>query len=338
MDANLISVIIPVYNTAEYLPRCLDSILNNTRQEIEVLCINDGSKDNSLDVLNHYAAKDSRVRIISQENAGVSAARNHGLDEAAGRYIAFIDSDDWIHRQYFEVLLDGIQGYDADISVCMEYETYGQTEDISITAEKKSFRLLDLDQTISHSSAKRRVWGRLYRKEAIGNKRFHQEITLAEDTVFNLDVICSLENSKVVLCESRLYYYYIRSNSAVHTMNGNMLKPVAEWYLNHANTVSDQICGIYTEESLKALYSWRYGAMLTSNREELAQIRPLLQRAMTLLRSSKTLSLKKKLEYMTLSAVPLSYRLFRILHDPTLLTWEKNMRQKRKESGRNLLH
>ena len=104
MHEELISVIIPVYNTAEYLPRCLESVLNNTYRNLEVICINDGSKDNSIEVLNAYAQKDPRIRVIDQENAGVSAARNRGLDDATGEYIAFVDSDDWIHRQYFETL------------------------------------------------------------------------------------------------------------------------------------------------------------------------------------------------------------------------------------------
>lgn len=85
MSEDLISVIIPVYNTAGYLPRCLDSILNNTYKHLEILCINDGSKDNSLEVLNGYAAKDPRVRVIDQENAGVSAARNRGAGRSCRR-------------------------------------------------------------------------------------------------------------------------------------------------------------------------------------------------------------------------------------------------------------
>ena len=114
----LVSVIIPVYNTAEYLPRCLESILSNTYSNLELICINDGSTDNSLNVLNYYANLDSRIIVINQQNSGVSASRNVGLDHASGEYIAFIDSDDWIHSCYFEQLMQ-IQAFsNTDTGSC----------------------------------------------------------------------------------------------------------------------------------------------------------------------------------------------------------------------------
>ena len=89
-----ISVIIPVYNTERYLPRCLDSVLSNTYDNLEVICINDGSTDNSINILDNYKVSDERVVVINQKNSGVSAARNAGINVATGEYIAFIDSDD----------------------------------------------------------------------------------------------------------------------------------------------------------------------------------------------------------------------------------------------------
>ena len=102
---NMISVIIPVYNTEVYLPRCLDSIINNDYRNLEIICINDGSTDNSLSVLREYEKEDERIIVIDVPNGGVSNARNIGLDMASGEFIAFVDSDDWVHRQYFSVLV-----------------------------------------------------------------------------------------------------------------------------------------------------------------------------------------------------------------------------------------
>ena len=99
-----ISVIIPVYNTAEYLEKCINCIILQTLSDIEVICINDGSTDNSLDILNTYAEKDKRIIIINQENAGQSVARNIGLDIAQGQYVYFVDSDDTIHEQTLEIM------------------------------------------------------------------------------------------------------------------------------------------------------------------------------------------------------------------------------------------
>ena len=96
----LISVIIPVYNTEAYLERCLVSVLSNTYRDLEVICINDGSTDGSLEILNAFARQDERVTVIDKKNGGLSAARNDGLRRATGEWIAFIDSDDWIHPRY----------------------------------------------------------------------------------------------------------------------------------------------------------------------------------------------------------------------------------------------
>lgn len=96
-----ISIIIPIYNTAEYLPRCFDSILHNTYRNLEIICVNDGSTDDDAVILEQYAVADSRIIMVNKENAGVSAARNTGLDIATGDFIAFVDFDDWIFYQYF---------------------------------------------------------------------------------------------------------------------------------------------------------------------------------------------------------------------------------------------
>ena len=110
----LISVIIPVYNTAPYLPRCLDSVINNDYKNLEIICVNDGSTDSSPEILRGYEKNDSRIKVFDVKNGGVSRARNIGLDSASGEYIAFIDSDDWIHRQYFDILIDFAQEQKAN--------------------------------------------------------------------------------------------------------------------------------------------------------------------------------------------------------------------------------
>ncbi|MDY6407580.1 MAG: glycosyltransferase, partial [Pseudomonadota bacterium] len=100
-----VSVIVPIYKTEKYLRRCLDSICAQTFRDIEIICINDGSPDNSLSILDEYAIRDTRIQIINQENKGQSAARNIGLDKAQGTYIYFVDSDDMLHPQALEVMI-----------------------------------------------------------------------------------------------------------------------------------------------------------------------------------------------------------------------------------------
>lgn len=117
MRKALISVIIPVYNAECYIERCLSSVLENTYQNLQVLCINDGSKDCSGDLLNKFAAEDVRVTVTHTENRGVSAARNTGLSLATGDYICFIDADDWVHQDYFRILCEKAEAHHADIVI-----------------------------------------------------------------------------------------------------------------------------------------------------------------------------------------------------------------------------
>ena len=116
----LISVIIPVYNTGKegYLNRCLNSVLNSTYNNLEIICVNDGSTDNSLEILKQYQLHDSRNSVIDKENAGVSMARNSGIDNSHGEFISFIDSDDWIDKRYYQNLVEYAETERADLVIC----------------------------------------------------------------------------------------------------------------------------------------------------------------------------------------------------------------------------
>lgn len=111
-----VSVIIPVYNVEPFLARCLDSVVGQTLREIEIVCVDDGSPDRSIDILRRYAAGDNRIRVISQENRGLGGARNRGFDAATGEYILFVDSDDWIDPAYCERLYEAARATGADVA------------------------------------------------------------------------------------------------------------------------------------------------------------------------------------------------------------------------------
>ena len=112
-----ITVIVPVYNVEHYLEKCLDSLINQTYKNLEIIVINDGSTDNSGEICQEYAQKDNRIVYIEKENGGLSDARNVGLDKMTGSYVTFIDSDDWVELDYVEILYKKIIEYQADIAV-----------------------------------------------------------------------------------------------------------------------------------------------------------------------------------------------------------------------------
>lgn len=132
-ESKKISVIVPVYNVGEYLRQCVDSILSQTYSNLEIIAVNDGSTDGSGAILDEYREKDIRLIAIHQENQGVSAARNKGLDVATGDYIAFVDADDYIHPEMYEKLVKALEDNQADISFCTRKRVYqnGTTESFS---------------------------------------------------------------------------------------------------------------------------------------------------------------------------------------------------------------
>ncbi|MDR0485368.1 MAG: glycosyltransferase, partial [Elusimicrobiota bacterium] len=125
--ASEISVIIPVYNVEAYLRRCLDSVVNQTFKNLEIICVDDGTKDNSVSILEEYAARDGRIRIFHKENGGLSSARNYGLKYATAPYIAFLDSDDWLELDALEISYRTMRESGADLIVF-----YAQIENLNI--------------------------------------------------------------------------------------------------------------------------------------------------------------------------------------------------------------
>lgn len=204
-DKPKVSVIIPVFNTAKYLPRCLDSVLRNTYGNLEVICVNDGSTDDSAVILERYAAADSRVIVVNKVNEGVSVARNTGLDLATGSYIAFIDSDDWVHSRYFEILLSFAIEKCANVVVCRELRISSIVNDALVDVDSVKCSVLSLKEAIADRNAKNYVWGRLYTKEILEGRAFNIDMKLSEDTVFNIDVLCSAPKLNLIMIDVALY-------------------------------------------------------------------------------------------------------------------------------------
>lgn len=327
-----ISVIIPIYNTAEYLPRCLDSILNNTYQNLEVICINDGSIDESAVILERYAAADSRIISVNKANAGVSAARNTGLDIATGDFIAFVDSDDWIHFQFFEILLLIALENNANIVVCNENRVTGKGEDASIDLSIVRYQKLSLSQAVNDRNAKRYIWGRLYSRDLVKGHLFASDMSLSEDTVFNLNVLCSESNLRLFKTDLALYNYFSRPDSAVHTISSRAAEPAVRWYLSHIRDAeSENVKTIYLFEAFKGAFSYRYGTMYEFDREDLQlRARGMISECLSNLRTQRGIPFVKRVQYYLLSYFPSLYRAFRIKDDKTLLKWEKEQKQRLK--------
>ena len=206
-----ISVIIPVYNVSEYLPTCLDSVINQTYKNLEIICVNDGSPDNSAEILFEYAKKDSRIKIITQDNQGVSAARNNGLKQASGKYIYFLDSDDYIHPQMLERLYIAAEKENADFSCC-KYKKVWKKEEIKTLQAKENVVIENptKDFFSTQGIVSVNVWSKLYCRSTIGNLNFINQ-SIGEDLYFNL---CFMQKAKRgVFVPEEMYYYLQRENT-----------------------------------------------------------------------------------------------------------------------------
>ncbi len=201
-----ISVVVPVYNTKDYLKRCLDSLVGQTINDIEIICINDGSNDGSLDVLKEYEKSDKRVKIIDlKENKGVSYSRNKGIDMAKGRYIAFCDSDDYVEADFFEKLYNNALEKNADISLGNLIEKNGKQEIKHHIIEK----IKKYNSKLYFACG---FFCSIYKKELISNIKFDENLSYAEDIYFLHHAV--MKANKVVTCDDTYYHYIRRQDSA----------------------------------------------------------------------------------------------------------------------------
>ena len=202
-----ISVIVPVYNCEEYLPACLDSILAQTYQNFELILIDDGSRDGSGAICDDYAGRDSRIRVVHQENGGVSRARNRGLELVTGDVVSFIDSDDTLEPEMYALLVETMQRYDADIAHCGYQHIVG--EEVRLVHDTKRVipqnRQEALDCFVSGRLFGGGLWNKLFRVALIEGMRFREDLKINEDILFNFQAFCKAE--KTVFADFALYHY-----------------------------------------------------------------------------------------------------------------------------------
>lgn len=210
-----VSVIVPVYNSEKYLSRCLDSIINQTLEDIEIICINDGSSDNSLAVLENFAKHDSRIKLFNQENKGQSAARNMGIKMSQGEYISFVDSDDFIDKNFLQILYDVATKNNAQIAACSLVRENERKRKTLIEYSK-----IELVQNITEKFKKAYIpkycfaVNKLYSKEAlIKSNILFKEDFLYEDMIFMPKALFKLK--KFATVNNVFYHYWKNPHSTI---------------------------------------------------------------------------------------------------------------------------
>ncbi len=236
MTDKKISIIVPAYNVENYVGECIESLIAQTYKNLEVIIVDDGSKDNTGKIIDQYAEKDKRILVVHQKNGGLPHARNTGLQYASGDYIMFLDSDDWLDMNCCEIVLNKIQSFDADLlffeyskeykNKTVKMKTYGQKELKFDLTGVKEFFLYDM-RTIT-------AWGKIYKSEIIGNQRYNESMKTAEDVDFNFRVY--KKTKRALYIDDNLLHYRILENSAIHGFDpkiddklSNVIDSLYEW-------------------------------------------------------------------------------------------------------------
>lgn len=222
----LISVIVPVYMAESYIKNCLDSLKIQTYENIEVLLINDGSTDTSGEICDYYAKKDSRFRVVHQNNKGVSNARNTGLSLSSGEFITFVDSDDIVSSDYIQNLLEGFLYQNIDVSACsyISGNDFSSIDWKSIDTVKEAKVILKSTEVVEDLCYSKfpfddfdltSVWGKMYRKSVVDGIRFKEDMIIGEDFAFNFKVYSKV--SGVYCSNKKSYFYYVHGKSVMRT-------------------------------------------------------------------------------------------------------------------------
>ena len=214
--SDLISIIIPVYNVEKYIANCLESVINQTYNNIEIIIINDGSTDNSQSIINEYSKKDTRIKKFIKENGGLSDARNYGLDKANGTYVTFIDSDDSITTDYVEYLYNLIKMNDAEMSIASikvvankKELDYGQNYKNKILSQKETLRRMVTEEGFTVGA-----WAKLYKKNLFDNIRYPKGDIFEEiATTYKLVLLCD----DIPYGNKAIYNYYKRNGSIINS-------------------------------------------------------------------------------------------------------------------------
>ncbi len=238
---DLISVIVPVYNAERYLDRSIGSILNQSYKNIEVICVNDGSRDNSLEKLYEMQKNDSRIKIINQENGGVSRARNEGLKHVKGDYIQFVDADDDLDPDYFTIQLGRIKETGADMAICNNRHPFFMTNFTDRVYDLTSHD--DFIEFYQHTYGPTLPWNKLIKASAVKGITFFENIHFAEDELF----FCSIaKNIKKVVSTSKVLYHYFLAKASEGEEEGSKINELinASAFWEHKNSFYYQ--GLWT--------------------------------------------------------------------------------------------
>ena len=250
LDNPKISVIVPVYKVEKYLDRCVESIVNQTYKNLEIILVDDGSPDNCPEMCDVWAKKDERIQVIHKENGGLSSARNAALDISTGEYVCFVDSDDWIDSDMIEVLVRCVSEKKADVAMCGFYMDYsGERESDHVSPGSRVIEGEGIFKAFILDEIRPEMWGKLYAMNLFLDMRFDTKTKYAEDLQMNYHI---MKKVKSFVSLDTCKYHYIQSN------DGSITAP----YMTDGRAQGYKITKFFveneTDPELRKLCVWRH--------------------------------------------------------------------------------
>ena len=225
----LVSVIIPVYNMERYLKQCLDSVLNQTYQKLQIILVDDGSTDRCPQICEQYAAMDQRVEVIHRKNGGLTAARNTGLAAVKGEYIGFVDSDDWIHPEMYQHLVEILEKTDSDISTVEIIKTTGEIPTVRESTSVKVLSQKEFAKVFFKIGSQKIVYyvcNRLYKKFLLEADHFEERFSIGEDVVASYKIWTKADK---IAMSDQIMYYYRQETGMTSSFNSKYFQLLEVW-------------------------------------------------------------------------------------------------------------
>lgn len=310
-----VSVIVPIYNSERYIDKCIQSIINQTFKDIELILVDDGSTDKSVEISNKYAEKDKRIKIIKQKNKGVSSARNYGISIATGDFITFVDSDDFIEIDMLDILYNAAIDNNCDVVLSgikiikdnnIKYEF---TKDSKIYTKQEVFKLFYFDR---EPFSPNYAWGKLIKRSICNKIKFREDIFLMEDALFSMELFINCQNN-IMFLNKYLYNYVQRDGSESKHFSK---KRITSFYaLEELLNLAKEIDSEYEKSFLK-VYSKLILSILQdiisfdfeNNKEEYFRISKSLNKHYIDNIKSKDISYKNKIHLSLIKISPSLYK------------------------------
>lgn len=315
MEEKKVSIIVPAYNIQDYLGRCLDSLLNQSYHNLEIIVVDDGSSDKTAEILDMYAEKDKRIIAIHQKNQGVSVARNRGLDIATGNYIGFTDGDDMVEPDMYEFLLNLIEEKKVDIAHCGYQMVFPNRIDYYYNTEIERMMNHDegLYELLTGNMIEPGLWNKLYRAELFRSVRLKEGVQETEDLLCNFELFMQAHSSYFV--DIPKYHYMLREGSATTTVMSE------KKYRDRYYVVSEilerckdncVLCGIAYEKYIRIIIENATQQIYPNLRQE---FKKRLKEEVWIVLRKKEISCKLKVMVCGIVYMPRLYHLVRRLYE-----------------------